>query len=122
MIADLSVTGKFAYIAARLLDVNPTTNTETLVARGVYRIDPNAPDGLQLFQLHANGWHFAAGHVPKLELLGQDAPYTRPSNGTFSISVSNLQLRLPVHEVPGSPHTPRAVKKPLPIVTPHPMP
>ena len=122
VIANLSVTGKFAYIAARLLDVNRATKTETLVARGVYRINPNAPDGLQLFQLNPNAWHFAAGHVPKLELLGQDAPYTRPSNGAFSISVSNLQLRLPVHDVPGAPHTPRAVKKPPPIVTPHPMP
>ena len=36
--------------------------------------------------------------MPKLQLLGRDAPYGRASNGTFSISVSNLQLRLPVHE------------------------
>jgi hypothetical protein len=50
----------------------------------------------------AGAWHFAAGHVPKLELLGRDsgrapADYTRPSNRVFSISVSNLQLHLPVH-------------------------
>ena len=122
VIADLKVTGKFAYIAARLLDVNPATNTETLVARGVYRIDPNAPSGLQVFQLNANGWHFAAGHVPKLELLGQDPPYTRPSNGVFSISVSKLQLRLPVHQVPGAHGTPPVVRKPLPVVTPRPRP
>jgi hypothetical protein len=118
----LKVTGKFAYIAARLLDVNPATNTETLVARGVYRIDPNAPNGLQVFQLNPNGWHFAPGHVAKLELLSQDAPYARPSNGVFSISVSKLQLRLPVHQVPGSHGTPPVVKKPLPVVTPKPMP
>jgi hypothetical protein len=122
VIADLRVTGTFAYIAARLLDVNPATNTETLVARGVYRIDSNAPDGLQVFQLNAAAWSFAAGHVPKLELLGQDMPYTRPSNGVFSISVSNLQLRLPVHEVPGAAGTPRSVKEPLPAVKSHPMP
>jgi dienelactone hydrolase len=119
--ADLHVTGKFAYVAARLLDVDPVAGTETLVARGVYRADPNAPNGLQVFQLHPGAWHFAAGHVPKLELLGQDAPYTRPSNGTFSISVSNLQLRLPVHEVPGAPGTPPAVQNPLTLVPPHPM-
>jgi hypothetical protein len=100
--ADLNVTGDFAYIAARLFDVNPATNTETLVARGTYRIDSNAPDGVQVFQLYPAAWHFAAGHVAKLELLGQDsgpapADYTRPSNGVFSISVSNLQLQLPVH-------------------------
>jgi dienelactone hydrolase len=100
--ADLNVTGDYAYIAARLLDVNPATNTETLVARGIYRIDSNAPDGPQVFQLYPAAWHFAAGHVAKLELLGQDsgpvpADYTRPSNGVFSISVSNLELQLPVH-------------------------
>jgi hypothetical protein len=121
VIADLKVTGRFAYIAARLLDVNPATNTETLVARGVYRIDPHKPNGLQVFQLYPNAWHFAAGHVPKLELLGQDAPYTHPSNGRFSISVSKLQLRLPVHEVPGAPGTPHVVKKPRPVATPDPM-
>jgi hypothetical protein len=120
VIADLKVTGQYAYIAARLLDVNPATNTETLVARGLYRIDPKAPNGVQVFQLNPNGWHFGAGHVAKLELLSQDAPYARPSNGVFSISVSKLQLRLPVHEVPGSHGTPHVVKKPLPVVTPKP--
>jgi hypothetical protein len=94
--ADLNVTGTGAYIAERLLDVDPATNTETLVARGVYRIDPGAPNGRQTFQLNPGAWHFAAGHIPKLELLGRDTPYTRPSNGTFSISVSHLRLRLPV--------------------------
>ncbi|HWE34572.1 MAG TPA: CocE/NonD family hydrolase [Solirubrobacteraceae bacterium] len=119
VIADLNVTGKFAYIAERLLDVNPATNTETLVARGLYRIDDNAPDGLQVFQLHPGAWHFAAGHIPKLELLGQDTPYSRASNGVFSISVTDLQLRLPVHEGPGS--NP-AVGQPQPVAAPHPMP
>jgi hypothetical protein len=122
VIADLHVTGKFAYVDAHLLDVDTATNTETLVACGVYRIDPNAPDGLQVFQLYPGAWHFAAGHVPKLELLGQDAPYLRPSNGQFSISVSNLQLRLPVHDAPGAPSTPAVVNKPLPVVEAHPMP
>lgn len=86
VIANLKVTGEFAYIAARLLNVDPTTNTETLIARGLYRIDPNAPNGRQVFQLHPGAWHFAAGQIPELELLGKDAPYSRPSNGTFTIS------------------------------------
>jgi hypothetical protein len=104
--ADLQVTGEFAYIAARLLDVDPATDTETLVTRGVYRIASNASYGRRTFQLSANGWHFAAGHVPELELLGRDAPFLRPSNGAFSIAVSNLELRLPVHEVPRARGTP----------------
>ena len=100
--ADLKVKGEFAYIAARLVDVDPQANTETLVARGAYRIDPKAPNGRQTFQLSANGWHFAPGHFPQLELLGRDAPFLRPSNGVFSITVSNLELRLPIHEATGA--------------------
>ncbi len=111
VIADLNVTGTFPFIAARLWDVDPSTSTETLVAHGIYRIDSNNPDGLQVFQLHPGAWHFAAGHIPKLELLGQDSPYARTSNGQFTIQLAALQLRLPVHEPPGS--VP-GVGKPLP--------
>lgn len=99
--ADLKVTGEFAYIAGRLVDVDPAANTKTLVARGVYRIDPKAPNGRQTFQLSANGWRFAPGHFAQLELLGRDAPFLRPSNGVFSIAVSNLELQLPIHEAQG---------------------
>ncbi|HEX5008499.1 MAG TPA: hypothetical protein VFV70_15400, partial [Hyphomonadaceae bacterium] len=110
--ADVSVTGEHAYIAARLVDIDPATNTKTLVSRGAYRIDPRAPNGRRTFQLYANGWHFAPGHFPQLELLGRDAPFLRPSNGTFSITVSNLDLQLPVHEVPGARGAPKEVKRP----------
>jgi hypothetical protein len=95
--ARLTVTGQYGFIAERLWDVDPTTNTESLVARGVYRIDASAPNGLQSFQLHPGSWHFAAGHLAKLELLGQDPPYLRTSNGTFSIALRDLHLVLPVH-------------------------
>ena len=111
VIADLQSTGAYPFIAARLWDVDTATNTETLVARGLYRLSPTAPDGRQVFQLHPGAWHFAAGHIPKLELLGQDSPYARTSNGQFQITVSHLQLRLPVHDAPGSApgvHRPRA--------------
>ena len=95
--ANLTVTGNFAFIAARLWDIDPATGSETLVARGLYRINGNAPNGQQTFQLHPGAWKFASGHIPKLELLGQDPPYARTSNGTFSIAVSNLKLTLPTH-------------------------
>jgi hypothetical protein len=108
VVATLNVTGEFPEVAARLWDVDPATNTETLVARGLYRVQSS---GRQVFQLHPGAWHFAAGHNAKLELLGQDAPYARASNGQFSIAVSTLQLRLPVHDAPGS--SP-AVGQPLP--------
>jgi hypothetical protein len=115
VIANLNVTGSFPLIAARLWDVNPASGTETLVARGLYRIDANNPDGVQVFQLHPGAWHFAAGHIPKLELLGQDSPYARTSNGQFQIQIADLQLRLPVHESPGSV---AGVGSPLQPVTP----
>jgi hypothetical protein len=57
-------------------------------------------DGRYVWQLNANGWHFAAGHVAKLELLGADSPYARPSNGPFTVTVSDLELRLPVRDLP----------------------
>jgi hypothetical protein len=101
------VSGRFAVtgagaentqIAARLWDVAPG-GQQTLVARGVYR--PRG-EGAEAFQLHANGWRFAAGHTPKLELLGQDSPYARASNGAFSTTASDVELRLPVADEPGS--------------------
>jgi hypothetical protein len=111
---NLNVTGSYAFVAARLWDVDAAAHTETLVDRGTYRIDSSAPNGVQVFQLHPGAWHFAAGHIAKLELLGQDSPYSRTSNGQFSIAVSDLQLRLPVHEIPGAAGTPAAVTSPKP--------
>jgi hypothetical protein len=97
VIADLAVSGNFAQVVARLWDVTPDGN-QTLVTHLLYR--PRTDGQKQVFQLHPNGWHFPAGHVPKLELLGQSDPYGRASNGTFSVTVSNLELRLPVLETP----------------------
>lgn len=88
-------------VAARLLDVGPDGN-ETLVARGLYRPDVSASPLQQVWQLHPQGWRFAPGHTVKLELLGNDAPYGRPSNLQAPVTVSDLQLRLPVLEKPGS--------------------
>jgi hypothetical protein len=79
-------------LAARLWDVAPGGGSQTLVARGLYR--PH--EGHNTFQLHPVAWRFAPGHLPKLELLGSDAPFARPSNGSFTIDVSRLRLRLPV--------------------------
>jgi hypothetical protein len=91
--ATLAVSGQAAQIAARLWDVAPDGKSQTLVARGTYR--PFGSGKTETFKLHANGWRFEKGHVPKLELLGADFPYTRPSNGVFTIDVKSLQLRLP---------------------------
>jgi hypothetical protein len=107
--ADITATGPFPEIVARLLDVAPSGD-QTLIARAIYRPDA---EGRQIFQLHPNGWHFAAEHVPKLQLLGRDVPYARASNGQFQIEVSNLLFRMPVREQPGSGGQ---VKTPDPLV------
>lgn len=98
VVAKLRMSGEFPQIASRLWDVAPD-GTQTLVARGLYR--PH--DGKHhVFQLHPNGWHFVAGHTAKLELLGRDAEYARPSNGSgFEIEVERLRLELPVSNRPG---------------------
>lgn len=104
VIANLRLKGTFPALALRLLDVAPD-GSQTLVARGLYR--PTS-DGRQVFQLHPGAWRFAPGHVAKLELLGRDAPYGRASNGTFTVEVRSLELRLPVRERRGA-----QVRRPL---------
>ncbi|MBN1530728.1 MAG: acetylxylan esterase [Thermoleophilaceae bacterium] len=103
--ARFAVSGRHPALAMRLWDVAPGGATQQLVARGLLRPRKGSR---QVFQLHPNGWRFRAGHVPKLELVGRDTPYGRPSNFEWSIRVSDLRLRLPVHEKPGG-----AVKRPL---------
>ncbi len=102
-------------VAARLLDVAPD-GRETLVARGLWRPAVASHPVRQVFQLHPNGWHFDAGHVAKLELLPDDAPYGRASNGQGDVRVSNLELRLPVRERPGA--LGGLVKRPKPKLVP----
>ena len=51
--------------------------------------------------------------MAKLELLPSDAPYSRPPNTQGPITVSNLELRLPVREQPGG-----IVQTPSPPVIP----
>ena len=86
-----------AQFAARLWDVAPDGGAQILVARGLYR--PSG-DGTEVFQLHPNAYRFAPGHVPRLELVGNDAPYARPSNAPYRVEVRRLVLRLPVRETP----------------------
>jgi fermentation-respiration switch protein FrsA (DUF1100 family) len=99
IVADVASPGPESELAARLLDVSPA-GTETLVARGLLR--PQGGGAETVFQLHPQAYRFAAGDVAKLELLPSDAPYARPSNAQAPITISNLQLRLPVLEQPGS--------------------
>jgi hypothetical protein len=100
-VADITSHGSDSEIAARLLDVDPSTDTETLVARGLWR-PAISNQAQQVFQLHPNGYRFAPGHLVKLELLSTDDPYGRTSNNQTDLRVGNLELRLPVVEPPGA--------------------
>jgi hypothetical protein len=121
VVADFTLPGDTSQVAARLLDVAPD-GTETLVDRGLWRPATGGPKR-QVFQLHPNGWTFAAGHVPKLELLAADADgsalanYGRPSNGQQPVTVSKLELRIPVVERPGA--AGGLVRHPAPKVVPY---
>lgn len=94
--ARLRIEGEYPQITARVWDVSPS-GEQTMVQHGSYRPDR---DGVQTFQIHPSGWHFAEGHVAKLELLGQDGPYAQPSKGTFQITAEDVVLELPVRDPP----------------------
>jgi hypothetical protein len=96
--ARIRTTGQFGQLDARLWDVAPN-GRQTLVARGEYRLRPNQT-GNVLFQLHGNAYEFETGNVIKLELVGRDPNYLRPSNGTFSVNVSDLTAELPTLDRP----------------------
>jgi predicted acyl esterase len=90
--ASIRTTGRGGFLAARLWDVSG--GTQTLVARGVYRLEDNQR-GDVVFQLFGNGWRFGRGHTAKLELLGNDPTFLRTSNFDFSLRVSELRVDLP---------------------------
>jgi predicted acyl esterase len=115
VIADFRLEGANSQVAARLLDVVPN-GRETLISRGLWRPKVSAHPVRQVFQLHPGGWRFAQGHTVKLELLPNDAPYGRASNGQREVTVSHLQLRLPTVNRPGA--AGGRVKKPLPKFLP----
>jgi predicted acyl esterase len=116
VVAEFSSRGANSQVAARLFDVDPGTQQETLVARGLWRTAISNGYEQQVFQLHPNGYRFAPGHVFKLELLPNDSPYGRVSNGQADVRVANLQLRLPVLEPPGA--LDGLVESPAPKVVP----
>lgn len=92
-------------LALRLWDVGPAGRSQVLVTRGIYRLSPNQ-SGTMRTQLFGNGWHFARGHRPKLEIVGRDSPTFRPSNNTgFETKIKSLDLLLPIREAVGYSYT-----------------
>ncbi|HET7121493.1 MAG TPA: CocE/NonD family hydrolase [Solirubrobacterales bacterium] len=91
--AQISSTGQYGQIAARLWDIAPGSS-QVLVDRGVYALT-NGQSGMIVFQLHGNGYHFAKGHQIHLQLLGRDSPYYQPGNFPYTVRVSKLSVSLP---------------------------
>ncbi len=91
--ATIKTLGAFGELTSRLWDVLPN-GEQRLISSGVYRLTENQ-SGTISFQLHGNGYEFAAGDTVKLQLLGRDAPHYRASNGSFTVEVSNLSVSLP---------------------------
>jgi hypothetical protein len=99
--AHVVVSGRFGQLDSRLWDVDPS-GQQTLISRGAYRLLDNE-NGDIAFQLQGNAWRFAPGHRAKLELLGRDPGYLRPSNGgSFSVRVTGVTVELPTRETAGA--------------------
>jgi len=99
---------------ARLFDVLPS-GEERLISRGGYRLEePQTPQ--IVFQLHGNGYKFAAGDTVKLELTSSDSPYYHASNGAYTIKIKSATIALPTLEAPngGQISPPESVPLPLP--------
>ncbi|MFL5908891.1 MAG: CocE/NonD family hydrolase [Solirubrobacterales bacterium] len=112
IVAQLKINGAapgISQIAGRLWDVAPD-GKQKLVARGLYR----PTGGRNVWQLHPGAWRFARGHAAKLQLLGSDPPYARPSNGVFQIDVRRLRLALPVRQRPDCATVSPVSRPPLP--------
>jgi predicted acyl esterase len=102
VVARFATAGEDSQVAARLLDVAPN-GQQTLVARGLWRPMVTGDARVrQVFQLNPNGYRFAEGHVPKLELAPHDFPFGARSAGQGRVSVDRLRLRLPVLESEGA--------------------
>ena len=88
--------GDIGQLDSRLFDVSPD-GQQRLITRAAYRLEDNQ-DGKITFQLNGNGYRFEKGHTVRLQLLGRDSPYLRPSNFPFTVRVSGLTVELPTKE------------------------
>ena len=107
MIGQTRVTAAFEGAAAgmqvnvRLYDLYPD-GTQVLVDRGVQTLAGDS--GAAVLDLHGNAWRFAEGHRLRVELAQDDDPYVRGSDQRAAMTVTGVQLAVPIREVaPGDP-------------------
>jgi pimeloyl-ACP methyl ester carboxylesterase len=104
--AHLHVVGNYPELVGRLWDVSPSGQTRQIVEAAVLRPDVNqsaqttagtAADTDVTFELAPNEYTVPAGDTLELELVGSSAPWFRASNGTFSITVTDLHATIGTH-------------------------
>ncbi len=104
--AHLHVVGDFPELVGRLWDVSPTGATRQNVEAGVVRPDVNQSanagpgstgDTTVTFDLNPNEYTVPAGDTLELELVGSTAPWFRASNGTFTMTVTDLHATIGTH-------------------------
>ena len=104
--AHLAVVGNYPELVGRLWDVSPGGQTRQIIETGVVRpaVNQSAAAGPSTagaitvtFELAPNEYTLAAGHTLELELVGSTAPWFRPSNGTFTLTVTGLHASIATH-------------------------
>ena len=116
IIADILSPGPTTQLAARLLDVAPGRRRRPSSPAGSTdrRSTPARRRPARSSSSTRTAGSSRPGHIAKLELLPADQPYGRNSNGQAPITVSNLELRLPVLESPDG----GLIQQPAPKVVP----
>jgi predicted acyl esterase len=104
--AHLHVVGDFPELVGRLWDVSATGATRQIVEAGVVRPSVNQSAGASptttgdtnvTFTLNPNEYTVPAGDTLELELVGSTAPWFRASNGTFTMTVTDLHAAIGTH-------------------------
>lgn len=101
--AAVETKGDFAQLDAILWEVTGSRaqRRQRMVDFGVFRLTKNQK-GLIVFQLQGNGYRFAKGSEIKLELRGRTPNLYRPSNGSFSIKLTDIALEIPTRDKPNA--------------------
>lgn len=82
-------------LATKLWDVDENAGRQTLVTKGIYRLEPNQ-SGEVTMQLNGSAWTFEPGHHAHLEILGRDDnSWRRSNNDDYTVEVSGMTLTLP---------------------------
>jgi fermentation-respiration switch protein FrsA (DUF1100 family) len=99
-----AVKGTYGQIDARVWD--RFAGRQRLITRGAYRLTDDF-NGRFTFTLDGNGWKFARSHRVVVELLGRDSPTYGASPASWSATLTDVRVTLPVREKPG-----HGIKKP----------